>query len=75
MTAYEESLYLHLDASHYRQNFEDLVTFIDVKILPSINKTLLKQAEEKMNDEGNHPLWNEADSIIGLIPSQTQELL
>ncbi|MEZ8819228.1 hypothetical protein AB4304_00025 [Vibrio breoganii] len=66
----EESLYLHLDASHYRQNFEDIVTFIDVKILPYINKTLLKQAEEKLNDEGCHPLWDEAVSILGLIPTQ-----
>ena len=66
----EESLYLHLDASHYRKNFEDVVTFIDVRIIPNINKTRLKQAEEKLNDEGLHPLWGEVDSILSLIPPQ-----
>ncbi|MCK7630993.1 hypothetical protein MZ018_04460 [Shewanella sp. JNE10-2] len=70
----EESLYNHLDASHYRKNFEDIVTFIEVKILPYINKTVLKQAEKKLNDDGGHPLWSEAQSILGLMSSQLQEL-
>nr|MBF4308087.1 hypothetical protein [Vibrio anguillarum] len=70
----EESLYLHLDASHYRQNFENIVTFIDENILPSIDKKLLKQAENKLDDEGYHPNWDDADSVLGLIPSHSQEL-
>ncbi|MEZ9955443.1 hypothetical protein AB4395_23620, partial [Vibrio splendidus] len=64
----EESLYLHLDASHYCKNFEDIVTFIDEKILPNIHNRLLRQAEEKLDDDGYHPLWDEADSVLGLIP-------
>lgn len=73
-TCIEESLYLHLDASHYRQNFENIVTFIDENILPSIDRKLLKQAENKLDDEGYHPNWDDADSVLGLIPSHSQEL-
>ncbi|KKO44799.1 hypothetical protein WG68_13215 [Arsukibacterium ikkense] len=64
----EESLYLHLDASHYRRNFEAIVVFIEGKILPSIQSQLLKQAEAKLADEGHHPYWQEADAVLGLIP-------
>ncbi len=70
----EESLYLHIDASHYRQNFESIVTFIAENILPSIDRKLLKQAENKLDDEGYHPNWDDADSVLGLIPSHSQEL-
>ncbi len=70
----EESLYLHLDASHYRQNFENIVTFIDENILLRIDRKLLKQAENKLDDEGYHPNWNDVDSVLGLIPSHSQEL-
>lgn len=70
----EDSLYLHIDASHYRQNFENIVTFIDENILPSIDRKLLKQAENKLDDEGYHPNWDDADSVLGLIPSHSQEL-
>ncbi|MBU2969985.1 hypothetical protein KO527_11550 [Pseudoalteromonas sp. C2R02] len=65
----EESLYFHLDAHHYRNNFETTLAFIDKKIIPNINKTILKQAESKLDDEGNHPLWNDSESVISLIPS------
>ncbi|HGY9586797.1 TPA: phage integrase N-terminal SAM-like domain-containing protein [Vibrio harveyi] len=68
----EESLYLHVDAGHYRQNFENIVTFIDENILPSIDRKLLKQAENKLDDEGCHPIWDDADSVLGLIPSHSQ---
>lgn len=64
----EESLYLHLDAQHYHQNFETVVTFINTNILPYLNKSILKQAETKLDDEGNHPLWCDSESILGLIP-------
>ncbi|WP_045414312.1 phage integrase N-terminal SAM-like domain-containing protein [Vibrio owensii] len=70
----EESLYLHLDASHYRQNFESIVTFIEENILPRFDRKLLKQAENKLDDEGCHPNWDDSDSILGLIPSHSQEL-
>lgn len=69
----EESLYLHLDASHYSQNFENIVAFIDTKILPNIDKKLLKQVETKLNNEGCHPLWSDADSVMSFIPSYAQE--
>jgi hypothetical protein len=64
----EESLYIHLDASHYRQNFERIVTFIEEKIFRKIDRKLLKQAKTKLDDEGYHPNWNDADSVLGLIP-------
>lgn len=64
----EESLYLHLDAHHYRHNFEDVVTFIDNNILPNIKKNILKKAELKLNDEGRHPIWDDSESILSLIP-------
>jgi hypothetical protein len=70
----EESLYLHLDASHYRQNFEAIVTFIETKILPNLNDRLLKQAGKRIDDEGCHPLWDDTDSVIGLIPQSSSEV-
>ncbi len=70
----EESLYQHLDASHYRQNFESIITFIEENILLRIDRKLLKQAENKLDDEGCHPNWDDADSVLGLIPSHSQEL-
>lgn len=70
----EESLYRHIDASHYGQNFENIVTFIDENILPRIDRKLLKQAENKLDDEGYHPNWDDADSVLGLIPSHSQGL-
>ncbi len=70
----EESLYLHLDASHYRKNFEKIIEFITQKILPNLQPKLLKQAEMKLDDEGLHPAWNEAESILSLIPGIYQEV-
>ncbi|MEZ9201395.1 hypothetical protein AB4151_03180 [Vibrio splendidus] len=66
----EESLYHHLDAQHYKQNFEDIIVFIDTKILPNIKTSLIKAAEEKMDDEGLHPNWGDTESVLSLIPSQ-----
>ncbi|HBH7915672.1 TPA: hypothetical protein ACN306_001881 [Vibrio parahaemolyticus] len=74
-TSIEESLYQHIDASHYHQNFENIVAFIEEKILPNIDRKLLKQAETKLDDEGYHPNWDDADSVLGLIPSHSQEFL
>ncbi|WP_395356475.1 hypothetical protein ACHFJ9_08405 [Vibrio sp. D3] len=68
----EESLYLHLDANHYNQNFKRVVAFIDEKILPNINKKLLKQVETKLDNESYHPLWNDADSVTNLTSSSAQ---
>jgi hypothetical protein len=70
----EESLYLHLDASHYRKNFEDIVQFIKQKILPNINKRLLRQAKTKLDDDGYHPAWDDSDSVLGLIPKSVAEV-
>lgn len=65
----EESLYLHLNAHHYRSNFEDVLHFISETILPKVEKSILKQAENMLNDEGPHPLWEDSDSIIAMIPA------
>ncbi|WP_445426039.1 hypothetical protein [Alishewanella sp. HL-SH06] len=64
----EESLYLHLDSSHYRSNFEVIIQFIEEKILPIINNKILKKAESKLNDEGYHPAWGDTEAILKLIP-------
>ena len=69
----EESLYLHLDARHYRNNFEAIVSFIDQKILPSLHAKVLRKAETRLYDDGLHPAWNEADSILNLIPRIAKE--
>lgn len=66
----EESLYRHLDAHHYKKNFEDIIVFIDTKILPNIKFSLLRAAEEKLDDDGLHPNWDDAESVLNLIPSQ-----
>lgn len=70
----EESLYLHLDADHYRKNFGNIVMFIEDKIIPNLNSQLLKQAETKLDYEGYHPLWDETDSVLSLIPQSFQEV-
>ena len=69
----EESLYLHLDASHYRNNFEAIISFIDQKILPNLHVKVLKQAQTRLDDDGLHPAWDEADSILNLIPRVAKE--
>lgn len=63
----EESLYMHLDAHHYNQNFEKVVAFIDEKIMPNISQKLLKQVETKLDNEGYHPLWSDANSVQGIL--------
>ncbi|PMM44846.1 hypothetical protein [Vibrio breoganii] len=65
----EESLFLHLDSHHYRKNFEKTIAFIDSKVLPNIDSKTLKQAEEKLDNDGFHPTWDEPESILYLIPS------
>ncbi|WP_394153906.1 phage integrase N-terminal SAM-like domain-containing protein [Vibrio maritimus] len=64
----EESLYFHLDAHHYRKNFEVVLSFIDMKILPNISSSTLRQAESKLNNDGSHPSWSDSESVLGLIP-------
>jgi hypothetical protein len=66
----EESLYRHLDAHHYKKNFEDIIVFIDTKILPNIKLSLLRAAEEKLDNDDLHPNWDAAESVLNLIPSQ-----
>ncbi|WP_318481438.1 hypothetical protein [Photobacterium leiognathi] len=66
----EESLYLHLDAHHYRKNFEQVMVFIDSEILPKIHSKIVKQAQEKLDDDGLHPAWDEPESILYLIPER-----
>ncbi|KJF79834.1 hypothetical protein [Photobacterium angustum] len=68
----EESLYLHLDAHHYRKNFEQVIVFIDSEILPKIHSKIVKQAQDKLN-YGLHPAWDEPESILYLIPERQQE--
>ncbi|WP_039035970.1 hypothetical protein [Shewanella sp. ECSMB14102] len=70
----EESLCLHLDAVHYRNNFEAIISFIDQKILPNLHAKVLKQAETRLDDDGLHPAWGEADSILNLIPRADMEV-
>ncbi|WP_430457919.1 hypothetical protein [Rheinheimera sp.] len=70
----EESIYLHLDGNHYSKNFENIVVFIEDKILPNIHSQLLKQAEMKLFDEGHHPQWQEANDVLGLIPQSYKQV-
>lgn len=65
----EESLYLHLNAHHFRQNFEDVIAFIQENIIPKVKKDVLKQAEKILNDEGLHPLWEDTESILAMMPT------
>ncbi|MDO6775110.1 hypothetical protein Q4591_07065 [Shewanella sp. 3_MG-2023] len=69
----EEAMYLHLDAHHYRKNFEDIIRYIENQILPKIKKTVIKQAELRISNEGQHPLWSDSDSILELAPSQSNK--
>jgi len=64
----EESLYKHIDAHHHRKNFEMIITHINRKIIPRLNKSILKQARVKLDDDGSHPLWDDSASILSLAP-------
>ncbi|MFA0055538.1 hypothetical protein [Vibrio echinoideorum] len=70
----EESLFLHLDASHYQKNFNNIVQFIEKKILPNINQHILRQAETKLDDDGLHPAWSDNESVLSLIPKSPVEV-
>lgn len=59
----EESLYFHLNAKHFGQNFSKVLNHIDQNILPKIAKKIIADAEVKLTDEGRHPLWLTPDSI------------
>jgi hypothetical protein len=69
-TRIEESLFFHLDAHHYKKNFEKIIVFIEAHILPNINPSLLRAAEEKLDDNGLHPNWDDAESVLNLIPAR-----
>lgn len=69
----EESLYLHLDANHYRSNFDAVIQFIEHKILPSINNKILKLAITKLNDDGYHPAWNDTQAVSMLTRNPINE--
>ncbi|EIA1617527.1 MULTISPECIES: hypothetical protein [Vibrio] len=58
----EESIYLHLDSKHYKNNFEQSMSNIDDR-LKNISQRVLKKAREKLLDEGRHPLWLDASSF------------
>lgn len=70
----EESLFLHLDASHYKKNFENIVNFIEQKIQPSINQHILRKAEAKLDDDGLHPAWSDNESVLSLISKSPVEV-
>ncbi|MEZ9541784.1 hypothetical protein AB4209_07420 [Vibrio sp. 10N.286.48.C11] len=70
----EESLFLHLDVSHYKKNFENIIMFIKQKILPNINKQILRKAETKLDDDGLHPAWDDSESVLSLIPRSPAEV-
>ncbi|EGQ9766911.1 hypothetical protein FWP32_05280 [Vibrio alginolyticus] len=70
----EESLFLHLDVSHYKQNFENIILFINQKILPNINKQILRKSETKLDDDGLHPAWDDSESVLSLIPKSPAEV-
>ena len=70
----EESLFLHLDVSHYKKNFENIVQFIEQKILPNINKQIFRKAETKLDDDGLHPAWGDNESVLSLIPKSPTEV-
>lgn len=69
-TRIEESLFFHLNAHHYKKNFEKIIVFIEAHILPNINPSLLRAAEEKLDDDGLHPNWDDAESVLNLIPAR-----
>ena len=60
----EESLYLHIDSKHYEDNFKKTIDFINNKILPKLDKKLIKSSNYKLVNEGRHPLWKDIDSMI-----------
>lgn len=59
----EESIYLHLNAKHFNQNFSSTLNYIEEAILPKISKKILIDAENKLNNTGRHPLWGTPDLL------------
>ena len=58
----EESAYLHLDRKHFKNNFEYILLNIDYR-LTQVNQKLLRKAEQKIIDDGRHPLWQDNENI------------
>jgi len=68
----EESLYLHLDSSHYKKNFEETVIYIEKIIIPKISKKITQKAENKLLDIGRHPLWRAIDTALFIAQEGSQ---
>lgn len=58
----EESLYMHLDKTHFQKNFGSVLERIDAR-LKLINNKVLRVAERKLSVQGRHPLWSDAASV------------
>ncbi|WP_419147216.1 hypothetical protein [Pseudoalteromonas 'SMAR'] len=70
----EESQYLHLNNQHFRNNFGPVLEFISAKILPKVKKDILKQAEQKLDMDGPHPMWDDPSSILNLLSNTPPDL-
>ncbi|MHA0866598.1 hypothetical protein ACR9HT_20075 [Enterobacter wuhouensis] len=58
----EESIYRHVDHQHFYQNYASVLSSID-KILHRIDPKILREATCKIQDEGPHPLWQDAPAF------------
>lgn len=67
MECIEESLYLHINKQHYKKNFEDIIIFVNEKILTKIKHEVKIKAQKKLNQTGRHPLWKDVESSLYLI--------
>ncbi|WMO15700.1 hypothetical protein [Pseudoalteromonas piscicida] len=60
----EESIFFHLDEQHFNQNFTEVIQYIEINIIPNLDKSIVKQAEMKLDELGRHPLWQDANSMM-----------
>lgn len=54
----EESIYKHVNHFHFHQNYDSVLKSIE-NILLNIDKKILFKANQKLLDEGPHPLWQD----------------
>ncbi|WP_405081210.1 hypothetical protein ACI51X_21310 [Pectobacterium versatile] len=58
----EQSIFIHLDKTHYTKNFSNTIVNIDNR-LKLLNQKTLQKARNKLADEGRHPLWTDVDNL------------
>ncbi|MEY3787888.1 MAG: hypothetical protein RIQ94_1243 [Pseudomonadota bacterium] len=54
----------HLSVQHFKKNFEKVIERIESLLNFRIDPKIVTKAQQKIRDEGHHPLWPDEDAIL-----------